>query len=234
MRHSRIARRWCLVLVLAALVGYTGCGGGSTSRGGGAGASAGAVRWLKGKVTLHRGAQDLAVDASASVPVQNGDTLETGPDSEAVITAGKKVQVLAEKTQLKIDALVEGTNAGTHDRVSLLRGLATFFLPAHQQGYQFEAMTSTVAAAVKGTIFSLEAGDTGVRATVIRGEVALLPVDAGGATGATPLATLTADQRASVSNGEVKREAVSAAESSSLKSDLLLKKEQLQIDVTTM
>ena len=227
MRHSL-----AILLAAAALASFTGCGSSSGSHG--AGASAASVRLLKGSATVRRGDRDMPVSAAAPVALLDGDTVETAAASEAVITAGKKVQLLAEKTRLRIDSLADGTTPATHDRVTLFQGLATFFLPAHQQGYQFEAMTSTVAAAVKGTIFSLETTDAGVRASVIRGEVALLPVDAGGAVGTTPLGSVTADHRVSVAGGAIKDEPLSAAESATIKEDLILKKEQLKIDVTTM
>ena len=78
--------------------------------------------------------------------------MRTGPDSEAVVLSSGHLHLVSERSELRFDKPSSSeSGAGC---VSLLKGIATFLFPAApDKKTRFEAVSNSVVAAVKGTIF---------------------------------------------------------------------------------
>jgi hypothetical protein len=199
----------------------------------------GVVRVLKGSTTLTGKGTDRSLAAGQSAAVHAGDTVSTGLEGEAVIRCGAQVHLLASSSRLVLGPSLAGPAKGV-SRAGLLTGLATFLLPVdHSKEHRFQALSGTITAAVKGTIFNMKRTDDEVTVVVIRGEVELFRIDpevalAAGAPAppsGPPLAVLGPATRATIRGEKVEREALDEGEAGRLRQDLILKREPLELDL---
>ncbi|MBI4860494.1 MAG: FecR domain-containing protein [Candidatus Riflebacteria bacterium] len=217
------------VLFTVALVIFSlGCARESSTSAAG-GAQIGKLQVVKGSAVVTHGAQKTTFQSGARASVMVGDTVATGPGSEAVVLASKQVHLLGENSQLKFETVAtDGSGAG---RVSLLEGVSTFLLPPSPvQKPQFEAAANSVVAAVHGTIFQLELKGGDVQVTVVRGEVEVRPDQ-----GAPPVAAklLKAGERVLARAGKIESAPASADEVGKIRTEVLLKKQILGADLST-
>lgn len=218
-----------LITLLVLSISFAGCGDPHGSDP----APVGVVQVTKGSVRVSRPGHDRELTAGQSASVQVGDEVMTGPDSEAVIRSGPQVHLLSPSSRLELSAAHAHPAKGLA-RVSLLAGLATFLLPVdHAKQLRFQALSGTILAAVKGTIFRMQA-NAEVSVVVIRGEVELYSVEGGTPSpgpGGTPLAVLGPGSRATMRGGQVGREATSEKEAAVLRMELILKRDALNLDL---
>ena len=205
----------------------------------------GYVRVLSGKVTVTHAGQSKDYTGDVKVPVVAGDVIATGADSEAVVNAAQQRHLLRANSELKLDLAASATGGGAN-RVSVLRGLVTFWLPPakEQKTYKFQASTGTVVAAVRGTTFSVEVDGTDTKVYVASGFVDLFGpgtsvvggVAADGSAVPTadpppaPLYQLDTDKRSVASPSNVGPPTTPpAAEVESIKKEILLKGERINL-----
>lgn len=144
------------------------CGPGSRPEGG-------RLVVLSGTVKVVRATQTQTLVAKQKHQLATGDAIMTRADSEALIDCAGFATILRPGSQLIIHPRAP-RDEETPDRVDLLRGVATFLVPIAQPSkkYRFEATANGVVAAVRGTMFDLEAMEDGRSiVTVLRGEVDL-------------------------------------------------------------
>lgn len=98
--------------------------------------------------------------------LQNGDRVQTGPQSRVVIRTPHAELRLDEKSEADLSEML---NAAAQ-RVDLRRGFGWFDVqPA--DGRRFEARTPTTVASVRGTKFAVGSSDSGVISCVCQGEI---------------------------------------------------------------
>lgn len=213
-------RIFFLVLTVAVLT--AGCGGGAP------GAPAFRLQVSRGTAAVQRGAETIPVASGATVNVQATDVITTGSDSQAILTAGDQMHVLSAQASMRVDRAQTETEGKGLAAVTVLAGLVNFFIPVKARPQQFQASTSTVAAIVKGTVFSVDAAGPETRVAVHRGQVDL---HAGNAEGQL-LRSVTVDQRVTVKDGQAKDDALSPAAAAQVKMDLLTLMGVLKIDLS--
>lgn len=170
----------------------------------------------RGTAAIQRGAESIPVAPGSPVPAQVGDVITTGPDAQAVLSAGDQLHVLGAQASLRVDrAQPAGTGEGL-SAVTVVSGLVNFLIPVKARPQQFQASTSTVAAIVKGTIFSLEARGDETFVTVFRGQVDVQAAPSGQA-----LRSLTVDQRVRVAGGAAADAPLDPVAAATAKSELL-------------
>lgn len=212
--------------LLVTMILFTlGCGGAAEESA--AKRSPGKVQAVKGSLEIVRGTETIAVAAGQSQELQVGDTLRTAADGEAVIVSGPHVQVIGPDSETKLEGADEET--GRPSKMSLLKGFATYlFPPANDKKVRFEASTSTVVAAVRGTIFQVKIEGTESRVSVVRGEVAVRPPGTEG-----DGTSVKASQTAVTESGEIKVDVLPPADADAIRTDLMKRRTDLGIDIST-
>lgn len=216
-----------LVLLVALALTAAGCGGSSK-----AGDPLGQLSVTRGTATVTHAGRTQEVAAGAAWALYEGDSIATGADSEATVAAGTQLQVLAARTELRLDRAFAEKQFKGATQVTLLQGVVNFFLPARQKGYRFRASSRTAVAAATGTIFSMEVTGADCRVTVHRGEV---EVRAPGPDAEHPgelLKTLHERERVVVKEGRAEDSPMTPAETSKAREDLLFQKKTFKLDLT--
>jgi ferric-dicitrate binding protein FerR (iron transport regulator) len=132
----------------------------------------GSLMWTAGTVTVRRVGQDQFVEATAKMPLFSGDTVWTGPHTEATVALADETLVqLAEET-----ALVVGNRAISADpasSVAILYGVARVSVSPRARGEgPFLTTAGTAIVAAKGTAFAVGVVAGGVvRVGLEHGEV---------------------------------------------------------------
>ncbi|MBI4860758.1 MAG: FecR domain-containing protein [Candidatus Riflebacteria bacterium] len=217
---------WLSIVWLSIVALCPGCGG-STGTAGKSGL--GELSAIKGVVTLTHEGKPVEIRPGQTQQVAAGDTVRTGPDSEAVVRSGRRVQFLDHDSELRVEA--PPTTAPEGGRVHLLKGLATFLLPpSPDKKVQFEAVSNSVVAAVKGTIFCMQATDGGAEVTVVEGEV---EVRLEGSSAATPPAVARPQERVVARAGNLATLKLSEQEFGALRTEALAKKARLGVGIST-
>ena len=210
----------CVVIALQSI----GCGGSSQSS-----QIVGKLQVVKGSAVLIHDSNEAVVKPGENPAVLVGDTVRTGAGSEAVVLAAGQVHMLAEKSELRFERPHESGSGASY--VNLLQGLATFLFPhTPNKKTQFEAVSNSVVAAVKGTIFRMEHTSDGAQVTVLRGEVEVHCENA--AAGAAPVLTKASEQ-AVARDGKVTVSPASAEDMTKLRTEIILKKALLGADIAT-
>jgi len=210
------------VLFVGFICSVAGCGGGSRESAS-SGRALGKLQVIKGSVTLTRGQGVLEIAAGAETNVSFGDVLKSRAETDAVVTAGRQVHLLKENSELRFESM-----AGEGTRVHLLQGIATFLLPpTPDKRSPFEAVSNSVVAAVKGTIFRFGTSGTEVQVTVLRGEVEVQAGKDG------PIKLVKATDRVVARLGKIDSAPILPDEVSKIRTEILLKKQALKIDVAT-
>jgi len=188
---------------------------------------------IRGTVSVVKNGRESSIGSTAVHELAATDVIRTHAGSEAVVLLGGEAHVVGENSEYRIDAHSPRTNgAGGETRVSVIKGLTTFFLPISRKGHRFQAMADTVVAAAKGTIFSLEYRDGRARVTVLRGLVDLLLRTPDGTVSSSVARTLSPDRRAVVAESRIRDEPLDKDESSKLNADLLRIRGWLRLDVS--
>jgi hypothetical protein len=191
-------RRFLVALLILALVPQQACRTSSS-----ADANKGSLKVHSGTVTVEQGGKTETVSKGGSLALTAGAVLKTDAEGVAMVSWGKQSHVLHENGELRFDKLAE-TPAGGVRAVSLVKGMAAFFLPKGEpeSDYKFQAATHTIVAAVKGTAFRMFARTESAPAKVdvMRGEVDVVKRAGDGSGGALvstktdkPEATLAAN-----------------------------------------
>ena len=137
----------------------------------------GSISFLSGDVTINRPTvPGQSINAKIGMNVAENDTVETGPAARCEITfQGKYVIRCDEKTKLLIDL----ANLAFSKWSSPYGKLWMIVKPLLQsEGITVSSPTS--AAAIKGTVFSIEADSNSAKYSVYRGAIAVTPVAAAG------------------------------------------------------
>lgn len=216
-----------LVLLVALALIAAGCGGSNK-----AGEPLGLLSVTRGTATVTHAGRAQSVAAGATWALYEGDGIATGENSEATVAAGTQLQVLAARTELRLDRAFAEKQFQGATQVTLIQGLVNFFLPARQKGYRFRASSRTAVAAATGTIFTMEVTGAECRVTVHRGEV---QVHAPGPDADHPgelLKTLHERERAVVKDGRAEDAPMTPAETSKAREELLFQKDTFKLDLT--
>jgi ferric-dicitrate binding protein FerR (iron transport regulator) len=191
-------RRFLCALLILALVPQTACRESSKAP------ASGTLMVREGSATIVIAGQSQVVAAQKTAAVPLGAVVKTAPGGRGVVKWGDQLHSLEPDTELRFDAPAsDGSEKGV-SKVELVRGLVTFFLPKGEASkpYKFQAGCGTIVAAVKGTIFRVDARARDLGVQVLAGAVSLFRRDGPGAEPAgDPVLEVTPDKRAIVPDG---------------------------------
>lgn len=127
--------------------------------------------WVRGSATRRPKGSGGPISLKTDSAIAIGDSIETGPDSGAVIVLGdRSVVMMQEKTTLSVPDVPENRAGVQKTRVS--SGKVWFAVKQVQERGKFEVETDEAVAAVRGTEFEVEVGEEGETAiTTAEGEV---------------------------------------------------------------
>lgn len=129
--------------------------------------------WLRGTATRTSRGSAAPVPLKANDPVAIGDSIETGPQSGAIVILGdRSVVMMQEKTRLLVPDVPDNRTGVQKAKVGT--GKVWFAVKKVQDRGKFEVETDEAVAAVRGTEFLVEVGDEGETSiTTAEGEVAI-------------------------------------------------------------
>lgn len=215
----------CVVALLAlAALAATGCGSGSARD---AAAKPARLRVLKGSVAVEGKGAARTVAEGKEEAVLPGETIAVGAGAEALLIDGARLEVLAPGTKLAVESA--DAASGELQSVRLLDGIVTFLFPEDaKKERRFEAVTHSVVAAVKGTVFRVEVRPDGTRVIVARGEVEVRAPAAG-----SPAQSVTAGRAANATAAGITVDAAPAAEIEAVRVDMLRLKAAQGLQIKT-
>ncbi|MCV6609476.1 MAG: FecR domain-containing protein [Amphritea sp.] len=136
------------------------------------------IHSFKGQVTLHKATGESEQIHDQSPLIQLGDTLQTGPDSNAAIRfADDTIITLYANSLIRFDHLsAHGSTGMVDSRLKLLKGrMDTRVTPAEGPGSRFEIETPSAISAVRGTEYraSVAQDEASSNIEVLHGKVAV-------------------------------------------------------------
>jgi len=130
-----------------------------------------------GTATVIRAGKSTQYEKGAKVPLEIGDTIRAGANSQAQLFEDGHAICLAANAELIYQAAAPLTEDDPPMVVTLVRGLSTFMIDKgtkKHKGDKFLAVTHSVIAAVKGTAFEGNVSDSGaVDFTLTEGRIVL-------------------------------------------------------------
>lgn len=217
------AMRWLGAILILAAAACCGCGAGADRADRGKTA---ALRVLAGTAVIEGKGAPRTVTAGREEPVRPGETIVVAAAAEALLVDGAQLEVLAAGTRLQLGSADPAS--GELQMVRLLDGVVTFLFPAGaKKERRFEAVTNTVVAAVRGTVFRVEARGDVTRVTVLKGEV-----EVRAPSGGAPAQTVTAGRAVRAAADGIAVDAAPAADSDATRVDMLRARSALGIDIS--
>jgi hypothetical protein len=133
----------------------------------------GRITFLSGEVSINE------KPCSFGAPVKAGDIVATGNRSLAVLQFGESSVInLKEKTSLKIDKLLTGSDG---DTITIHQKIGSTFNKIAKKGTNYSVHTQTSVAAVRGTSFTCTVSERGSAIKLSTGHVRIVPVIRGAA-----------------------------------------------------